>query len=284
LKEPLLHYDVHGSGGPYLLLVHGMLSSRAQWLANVPALSSFCRPVVVELLGHGRSPSPEEPTSYTPQAYVAEFEHLRQFLGADRWLVCGQSLGAALTLRYALDKPERVLAHVFTNSNSALAEPGWRHMVLPLMQASAQRLAKDGRKAIDNHPLNPGRATRLPADVRNALVEDARLHDPQGVALTGLHTVPDSPVRERVAGNTVRSLLVVGEREKRFRAHREFAEEHMPLLSVVGLDAGHAVNAEAAEAFNREVGAFVMPGGREPLGSSDLHCVELVADDGDQEA
>ena len=39
--------------------------------------------------------------------------------------VCGQSLGATLTLRYALDHPERVLAQVFTNSTSALADSDW---------------------------------------------------------------------------------------------------------------------------------------------------------------
>jgi len=233
-----------------------MLSSRAQWLGNIPALSSFCRPVVVELLGHGRSPSPEDPAAYTPQAYVVEFERLRQSLGADRWLVCGQSLGAALTLRYALESPERVMAHVFTNSMSALAEPGWRKTVIPLMQAAADRLEQDGRSAIDEHPLNPRRASRLPAEVREALVEDSRLHDPRGIALTGLHTVPDSPVRERIGTNAVPSLLVVGEREKRFREYRRFAEKQMPLVSVVGLDAGHAVNAEEADAFNREVEAF----------------------------
>ncbi len=204
-------------------------------------------------------PSPEEPPAYTPSGYVAEFERLRQFLGADRWLVCGQSLGAALTLRYALDRPERVLAHVFTNSMSALAEPGWRNAVVPLMQAAADRLARSGRSAIDDHPLNPGRASRLPAHVRKALVEDSRLHDPRGIALTGLHTVPDSPVRERITRNTVPSLLVVGEREKRFREYRRFAEQQMPRLSVVGYDAGHAVNAEVADAFNREAEAFFGP-------------------------
>lgn len=256
MQEPLLHYDVHGSGGPHLLLVHGMLSSRAQWLANIPSLSSFCRPVVIELLGHGRSPSPDDPAVYAPPAYVEEFERLRESLGVDQWLVCGQSLGAALTLRYALDYPDRVTAHVFTNSMSALAEPGWRTAVIPLMRAQAERLARDGRKAIGNHPLNPGRASRLPAEVREALVEDSRLHDPRGIALTGLHTVPDSPVRERVAGNVVPSLLVVGEREKRFHEHRRFAERNMPVLSAVGLDAGHAVNAEVADRFNHEVEAF----------------------------
>jgi 2-succinyl-6-hydroxy-2,4-cyclohexadiene-1-carboxylate synthase len=253
---PLLHYEVHGERGPHMLLVHGFLSSRAQWMLNIEALSAFARPVVVELFGHGRSPAPEEPTKYTPAGYVDQFERIRAAEGAERWVIVGQSLGAALTLRYALDRPERVVAHVFTNSNSALAGEDWAERVRPAMESQAHRLEADGRRALDEHPLNPVRGRRLPARVRAAFIEDSALLDPRGVANTGLYTVPDSSSRKRVTENRVPTLLVVGEREGRFAGHRHYAEEMMPLLTVVGLDAGHAVNIEAAEAFNAAVADF----------------------------
>lgn len=249
-RRPLLHYEVHGESGPFLLLVHGMLSSRSQWLPNLPALCRVCRPVVVELFGHGRSPTPDDPALYTPQCYGQEFDQIRITLGADRWLVCGQSLGAALTVRYALDYPDRVVAQIFTNSNSALAEEGWEQGVRPFMEEQARRLEAEGRRLLAEHPLNPERNKRLDPKVRNALLEDYLLHTPQGIACTGLYTVPPSSVRERVVENRVPALLVVGEREKRFAGHRRFAEANMPLLEVVGLDGGHAVNLDAAEGFN----------------------------------
>ncbi len=251
-----LYYETHGTQGPYVLLVHGFLSSRAQWLPNLPALAAFCRPVIVELFGHGRSPAPDDPSSYTPEHYVDEFETIRAALACERWFVCGQSLGAALTLRYAFDHPDRVLAHVFTNSNSALAEQGWSDRVRPAMEAQARALEAQGRDALDEHPLNPARARRLPLAAKDALVEDCKLHDVQGIAFTGLYTVPDSSVRERVTENDATALLVVGEREKRFANHRRFAEENMPLLHVMGLNAGHAVNLEAANDFNDALSGF----------------------------
>ncbi len=256
-EQPLLYYDVHGETGPHLLLVHGFLSSRAQWLPNLPALSGFCRPVVLELLGHGRSPTPLDPALYTPQHYLEQFEAIRLALGCERWLLCGQSLGAALTLRYALDHPDRTIAHVFTNSNSALAEEDWGERVRPAMEAQARGLREHGRQVLDRHPFNPARARRLPADAREALVADYALHTIEGVALTGLHTVPDSSVRQRVGQNAVPTLMVVGEREERFAPHRLFAEKEMPHLEVVGLDAGHSVNLEAADGFNAAVTAFL---------------------------
>ncbi len=161
-----------------------------------------------------------------------------------------------LRLHYALDRPERVLAHVFTNSNSALAQENWAERVRPAMEAQARRLQADGRRALDEHPLNPVRGGRLPPPLRAAFTEDSARLDPRGVANTGLYTVPDSSSRGRVMENRVPTLLVVGEREGRFAGHRHYAEEMMPLLAVVGLDAGHAVNIEAAEAFNAAVTDF----------------------------
>lgn len=256
VSAPLLHYEVHGERGPHLLLVHGFLSSRAQWLPNLDALSAIARPVVVELFGHGRSPSPGDPRLYGPSHYVKEFERVRLALGAERWFVCGQSLGAALTLRYALDHPERCIAHVFTNSTSAFAEDGWAEQVRAAMEDQARRLRSDSRRTLDEHPLNPARSSRLPARLRAAFKADSALLDPAGIANTGLYTVPGSSVRSRVADNTVPTLLVVGEGERRFVPHRRFAEQRMPMLSVAGLAGGHAVNIDAAGEFDATVTAF----------------------------
>jgi pimeloyl-ACP methyl ester carboxylesterase len=255
--ETGLHYEVHEGDGPYLLLVHGMLASRAQWLPNLEALARVSRPVVVELLGHGRSAAPDDARLYAPSQYVAAFEHIRLTLGAERWAILGQSLGAALTLRYALDHPRRVLAQIFTNSTSALAEPGWADAVRPAMQAFAERLQAEGTEVLRELPIHPAYGKRLPDFARRALVEDCDRADPRGIAFTALYTVPQSPVRDRIAETRVPTLLVCGTRETRFEPHRKFAEAHAPGLDVVEIDAGHAVNLEAAQPFNAAVRGFL---------------------------
>jgi pimeloyl-ACP methyl ester carboxylesterase len=256
-----LHCDVHEGSGPFLLLVHGILSSRAQWGPNLPSLARVARPVVVELWGHGRSPTPEAASLYHPDAYVAAFEKLRERLGASRWLVCGQSLGATLTLRYALDHPEHVLAQVFTNSTSALADVEWVAGVRAGGAKQADAIERGGRAVLEQIPLHPLHAKRLPPRVKEALIADAALLDPRGVADTIRYTVPDSPLRERVGSNRVPTLLVCGERDSRFEAQRRFAERNLPHLEVVSVDAGHAVNIEAAGAFESAVSRFLRRAG-----------------------
>jgi len=252
--RPRLHVDVHDGVGEHLLLVHGFLSSRAHWMPNLARLAEVCRPVTIELWGHGRSPSPTEPGWYDPSGYPAAFEEVREAVGCERWFVCGQSLGAAFTLRYVLDHPERVLGHIFTNSAAAVAVEA--KLDPARMEAMAESFEEGGTEAIRAQRMFPGNVPDLPEDVRAALVEDAALHDPVGLARTLRHG-SDTSSRSRVGENRVPTLLVVGEREKGFAAPRRFLEETMPHLTVVPADAGHGVNLEAPETFDEAVVAFV---------------------------
>ena len=72
MTDQHLHAVVHDGDGPFALILHGALGSRSYWDDNLEALKTVCRPVVLELWGHGRSPSPEDPKRYEPEAYVEE--------------------------------------------------------------------------------------------------------------------------------------------------------------------------------------------------------------------
>lgn len=252
-----LNWQLHDGEGPHLLLVHGFLCSSAQWLWNLSALSEVCRPVTVELWGHGSSPAPSDPPCYAPDRFVDEFERIRRELGAGRWFLLGYSLGAGLTIRYALTHPDRVAGHVFTNSTSGLADVEQIRLWRDDAEASAQRIIAGGRTATERIPVHPRHARRLPAPLRKALVADAQRLDPTGIANILRYTNPNVSVRAQAHENTRPALLVCGTREKRFAPHRAFAEANMPFLKIVDVDAGHGVNMEAHEPFNAAVSSFV---------------------------
>ena len=250
-------WEAHPGTGPFLLLVHGFLSSRAQWTPNLESLGAVSRPVTLELWGHGRSPTPEDDAAYTPAGYIAAMETIRGELGAESWFVCGYSLGGALTIRYALTHPERVTGHVFTNSMSAFADAALVKQWSETGQRSGDAIENGGLPAIERIPVHPRHARRLPSDMREALLRDAALLDPRGVANTIRHTTPGASVRADVAANSVPALLACGRFEKRFDPHRRFAETHMPDLRVVEMDAGHGVNMQDATRFNAAVADFI---------------------------
>jgi 2-succinyl-6-hydroxy-2,4-cyclohexadiene-1-carboxylate synthase len=252
-----MHVEVCGDDRtPYLLLVHGICSSRAQWRPNLAALSEVCTPVVVELLGHGRSRSPDDPGAYRVGAYIERFEAVRASLGAERWAICGQSFGAGLTLNYALAHPDRTLAQVFTNSASAL---GPRRPELA-DEARDQRIAAFGaqdRAALEAMAFYPRRTGRLAPEVEDELARDAALISMSGMARTMMATVPGLSVADRLGEITTPTLLVNGRREKSFQPLRDAAARRIRGLEVVDLEGGHPVNLDQPAGFNAAVTAFL---------------------------
>lgn len=202
------HFEVHGAHGPYLLMVHGMLSGRSQWLDNLDGLKKFCRPVILELFGHGRSPSPADSEFYQAESYIKFFEQIRRSLGVKSWFVCGQSFGATLTFRYIHQHPERVLGHVFTNSNSAFGSGAVSPKHAERIQAQADRIAAGGRAALEKMPIHPRYAKRLPQQITSALLADAELLDPIGVA-HNMRQVTGLSARDYLEEISVPNLLVV---------------------------------------------------------------------------
>lgn len=251
-----LHVDVHGDGRlPYLLLVHGFLSSRAQWRPNIAALSAVCTPVTVDLLGHGRAASPADPDAYTVAAYVDRFEALRRDLGAERWFICGQSFGAGLTLRYAIEHPRRIIAQVFTNSISGLSQVSAGNA--EGRAARARAIAKGGRAALEAMPFYPKPSKRLPPEIWEDLVADADLLSPIGVAGAFQATIPQLCQADSLGQITVPTLLVNGTREAAFQPLRDLAAREIAGLEVVDLDGGHSVNLDNAAGFNAAVTDFI---------------------------
>ncbi|HEY1750804.1 MAG TPA: alpha/beta fold hydrolase [Caulobacteraceae bacterium] len=252
-----MHVEVHGDGAkPYLLLAHGICSSRAQWRPNLAALGEVATPVVVELLGHGRSQAPADPAAYSVGAYIERFEALRRSLGAERWAICGQSFGAGLTLNYALAHPERITAQVFTNSASALG-PVRPPLSEDERRARAAAIEARGRATLTTLPFYPKRAGRLAPDIEDELAADAELISLAAMAHTFTVTAPQLSVADRLGEIAVPTLLVNGRREKSFQPLRDRAAAQIPGLVVADLEGGHPVNLDCAAGFDAAVAEFL---------------------------
>lgn len=253
----IIHYHVHSGRGPHLLLVHGFLSSSAQWLANIDELSNICIPVTAELWGHGNSPSPENILLYHPDHYASQFEMIRQALNIDQWFVCGYSLGAALTARYSCLNPEKIKGHIMTNSNSAFADESQVKEWKSTAEKSGNNIEKGGLSAIEKIPVHPKHAKSLPKNIYDALHADSKLLNPIGIANTLRETTPNASIRHLATNNQSPALLCWGTREKRFVALKEWAENNMTNLQIEPIEAGHAVNMQDASKFNLAVGSFI---------------------------
>ncbi len=257
LETDHLHAVVHEGTGPPALIVHGAMASRSYWADNVEALAAVCRPVVVELWGHGRSPSPTDPARYEWEAYSEEFERLRAELGAERWFTIGHSLGAGLVLRYGLTHPDRVIGQVVTNSSSAFSPPEtWAGRRASGQPGFLDSIRSQGMDAVRDHWINPGRSRRISAETRALLAVEFDEHDPTGIATSMAITSNRIPLGDRLVDVDRPTLLTLGVDEERFLPLVDQARR-IPGIEVVELDAAHAVNAHDPAGWNTAVVDFL---------------------------
>ena len=262
MAEAHLHYEVHDGGGPPALFVHGMFAGRGLWRDNVEPLQTVCSPVVVELYGHGRSPTPSDPAAYSPASYVAEFDRIRAAVGAEKWWLVGHSLGAALTLRYSLDRPARTAGQVFTNSMSGLGDEDWQTQMATDAEKFAAQIERAGAEGIRVNRVNPAHSHRVTDRVREALLADEALLDPTGIANAVRSTTATASVRSRIGAIRVPTLLIAGERERAFVPHRDYVAHANPAVIIENLPCGHSPNAERPDDYNRLVTSFLRGAGR----------------------
>jgi 2-succinyl-6-hydroxy-2,4-cyclohexadiene-1-carboxylate synthase len=254
-------YDVFEGppDAPPLLLVHGFTASSASFSSNIEGLRQHFRVITCELLGHGDSESPDNPDVYAPIPAMDRIEGLLDDLGYDRVLFCGHSLGGALALRFALDRPGRVAGLIVINSNSAAGDPAWREASKPALVEMARVAREQGTGFLRETRLYPAASKRLPPEARDLLIRDFERMTPAGFAGTSEALVVDVNAWERLPELSVPTLIAIGDRDTSFLENVEQFLERLPAahtrwITLAG--AGHAANLEAAEEFNAAVAAF----------------------------
>jgi pimeloyl-ACP methyl ester carboxylesterase len=111
-----VNFVKQGVGAP-VILTHGLAASLHDWDGLLPELSaSGYAGYALDLFGHGESHKPADHDEYT---FDAVFEHFSTWIDslnlADPLILIGHSLGAGLSLQYALLHPECVCALVLVN-------------------------------------------------------------------------------------------------------------------------------------------------------------------------
>ncbi len=136
-KTRSLYYRVRGQGED-LLLIHGLGSSGADWEFQVRALERHFRVIVPDLPGSGHSPAFEGDFSIRDCADVlwALLDHL-QVPSAN---IAGFSLGGAVALEMALQRPRSVARLALINTLLSYRIDHWRKWLEARMPAVIVRL------------------------------------------------------------------------------------------------------------------------------------------------
>lgn len=111
-----VHYAVHGTGAP-LVLLHGGLAGGEIFDPLLPRLGAGRQLLVVDLDGHGRTPATDRPLRV--EHLADDVAGLIAHLGLGRADVLGYSLGGEVAFRLAIQHPDAVRRLVVVSAGAS---------------------------------------------------------------------------------------------------------------------------------------------------------------------
>ncbi|NEE00330.1 alpha/beta fold hydrolase [Phytoactinopolyspora halotolerans] len=119
---------------PLLIAHHGApgLGSKREPLAAFGHLADIFRVLVFDARGSGKS---GDTPPFTHEQWVADIDALREWAGAERFVMAGGSYGGFLSMEYAIAHPDRLLALVLRDT---APDQGHDELALANARASAR--------------------------------------------------------------------------------------------------------------------------------------------------
>lgn len=140
-----LHYEVHGTGRPVLLLHGGTVNFQANYAAFgwVRSLTDAGFQVIgLDFRGHGQSAKPHEVSAYGAEVFVRDVLALLDHLQMARVSVVGYSLGSVIALHLLKTAPQRLTrAVLMATGDGLIGHPP--HDFATLLPALSQVLERD---------------------------------------------------------------------------------------------------------------------------------------------
>jgi pimeloyl-ACP methyl ester carboxylesterase len=257
MQPPRLHVDVDGDG-PTVLLAHGFGGSARNFGPQMRALKDGYRVVRYDARGHGRSDAPADPAAYAPAAFVDDVGRVLDEVGARAAVVGGLSMGAGVSLRFALAHPARVRGLLLCAFPAGADDgDGFAGKALGF----ADTIERDGLEAAGEAYVW-GRRTRLDRNAVNFVRQGFLEHPPHGLALAlrGLIAAqpPVAAMRDALAGVRCPTLIVVGSDDGPSRKASEALAEALPDVRLVVVPgAGHVVNLQRPDEVSAAMREFL---------------------------
>jgi len=185
-----LAVEENGDGAP-VVLAHGLTATRRYVLHGSRLLErSGYRVIGYDARGHGESDPAPEPRAYEYSDLVEDLDRVLDERGLDQAVLVGVSMGAATTMAFALERPERLRALVqvtpahFGLPPDPAAAPRW--------DALADGLERDGVEGFMRAYGDPPVEERFRGLILQALRQRMERHrHPEAVA-AALRVVPRS--------------------------------------------------------------------------------------------
>ena len=257
-----LFYEEVGAGTP-LVFVHEFAGDHASWRPQVGFFARRYRTIAFNARGYPPSDVPDDPAAYSQGRAMEDIRGILDHLGIAQAHVCGLSMGGYATLHFGLSHPDRALSLVVAGCGYGSGAD--RERFRQDTALVVRRFEDEGMETVaDFYSRGPTRVQFLDKDPKGWREFRDRLAagSARGHALTlqGVQMMRPAvyDLGDRLARLPVPTLVVTGDEDEPCLEPAIFMKRQIPAAGLVVIPkAGHAINLEEPEAFNRAVLDFL---------------------------
>jgi 2-succinyl-6-hydroxy-2,4-cyclohexadiene-1-carboxylate synthase len=259
------HVEIAGTGEP-LLLLHGFTGNAATWSFLIPLLSVRYKLIMVDIIGHGLTDSPDDISRYTMKEVAFDLKEILDGLDIQKTHVLGYSMGGRLALSFACLFPESVRGLLLESASPGLRIAEERQERRLNDKRLAENILESGIAAFverwGNIPLFSSQK-RLPEKKQVAIRQQRLTNSEKGLAnsLIGMGTGSQTSWWDTLTHLNMPVLLLVGELDEKFCTIAKSMQLLMKNcdLEIIS-DAGHAIHVEKPLKFGKMVSVFLAKG------------------------
>ncbi|MGA9286711.1 MAG: 2-succinyl-6-hydroxy-2,4-cyclohexadiene-1-carboxylate synthase [Anaerobacillus sp.] len=256
------HVEIEGVGEP-LLLLHGFTGDSSSWSSFIQSWSSSFQVVAIDLIGHGKSSKPLDPSYYSMEAMSSTLKKLLDHLGLNKIHILGYSMGGRFALSFTLQYPSYVKSLILESSSPGLKTSMEREERRQRDHALAERIIEKGIVDFvefwETIPLFASQQ-QLPEEVQSKTRAQRLRNSEIGLSnsLKGMGTGAQKPLWNQLNRLDIPVLLITGELDKKFISIAKQMEKAISQADFVQInDAGHTIHVEHPQIFDKIVVAFL---------------------------
>jgi pimeloyl-ACP methyl ester carboxylesterase len=258
-----LYFEETGAGTP-LLFIHEFAGDHRSWEPQVRFFSRYFRCVAYAARGFPPSDIPEDPERYSQAIARGDALAVLDHLKIDRAHIVGLSMGGFAALHFGITYPQRARSLVIAGCGYG-AEPDKKEKFRAECEAAAASFETNWMEAAKKYALGPTRVQFQNKDPRGweEFARQLAEHSPKGQALTMRGVQMRRPSLYELVEDMKRidlpALIVTGDEDDPCLEPALLLKRSIPNCGLVVLPrAGHTINIEDPEPFNRALFEFFM--------------------------
>lgn len=248
---------------PFIFFLHGFTGSSKDWEEIIPQLNPNYNYAALDLIGHGKSESPDNVELYKADSLVKQLDEVFKYFTKDKIILVGYSMGGRAALSYAAKNPENLLGLILESSSAGIADEKLRQERILADEKIIKMLEEKTIEEFIDFWMNQDLFATLKSVPQDKLLKakaDKIQNNKTGLinSLRGFGTGVMPPLYEKINSIKCKSLLITGELDKKFtQMNSELINLFPNAEHYVIKNAGHNTHIEKPEEFVELVNEFL---------------------------